>query len=68
MNLVALLVAPAVVSMTLEGNDVLRWSIAGVAVAIVVVAVVISKSRPIAVSDADEDNNNDNDVVDVSKS
>ncbi|MCH9800474.1 MAG: sodium-translocating pyrophosphatase [Actinomycetia bacterium] len=67
MNLVALLVAPAVVSLTLEGNDVLRWSIAGVAVAIVVVAVVISKSRPIAVSDADEDNN-DNDVVDVSKS
>jgi K(+)-stimulated pyrophosphate-energized sodium pump len=68
MNLVALLVAPAVVSVTLEGNDVLRWSIAGVAVAIVVIAVVISKSRPIAVSDADEDNNNDNDVVDVSKS
>ena len=62
----ALLVAPAVVSLTLEGNDVLRWSIAGVAVAIVVISVVISKSRPIAVSDADEDNN-DNDVVDVSK-
>ena len=68
MNLVALLVAPAVVSVTLEGNDVLRWSIAGVAVAIVVIAVIISKSRPIAVSDADEENNNDNDVVDVSKS
>ncbi len=53
MNLVALLVAPAVVSLTLEGNDVLRWTIALVALAIVVVAVVISKSRPIAVSDAD---------------
>jgi K(+)-stimulated pyrophosphate-energized sodium pump len=55
MNLVALLVAPAVVSLTLEGNDVLRWTIALVALAIVVVAVVISKSRPIAVSDADND-------------
>ena len=40
-------------SLTLEGNDVLRWTIALVALAIVVVAVVISKSRPIAVSDAD---------------
>jgi K(+)-stimulated pyrophosphate-energized sodium pump len=53
MNLVALLVAPAVVSLTLEGNDVLRWGIALVAVAIVVAAVIISKARPIAVGDAD---------------
>ncbi len=53
MNLVALLAAPAVVSVTLEGNDVLRWAISLGALAIVVVAVVISKRRPIAVGDAD---------------
>ncbi len=49
MNLVALLIAPAVVSMFLEGNG-LRWAIALVALAIVVGAVVITKRRPIAVS------------------
>jgi K(+)-stimulated pyrophosphate-energized sodium pump len=51
MNLVALLIAPAVVALTVgdSANTWLRWAIALVAVAIVVIAVVISKRRPIAV-------------------
>jgi K(+)-stimulated pyrophosphate-energized sodium pump len=55
MNLVALLIAPAVVVMSVgEGeNPVLRWTIALGATLIVVVAVVISKRRPIAVGDQD---------------
>jgi K(+)-stimulated pyrophosphate-energized sodium pump len=53
MNLVSLLIAPAVVSMTLDGNDVLRWTIALVAVAIVVGAIVVSKRRPVAVGEED---------------
>ena len=53
MNLVALLVAPAVVALSVgEGaNDVLRWLIAAGAVLIVVVSIVISKRRPISVDD-----------------
>jgi K(+)-stimulated pyrophosphate-energized sodium pump len=53
MNLVALLIAPAIVTMTVgaSANDGLRWAIALVATAIVVVAVIISKRRPIAVSE-----------------
>ncbi len=53
MNLVALLIAPAVVAMWLNEQTALRWGIALVAVAIIVAAVVISKSRPIAVGDQD---------------
>jgi K(+)-stimulated pyrophosphate-energized sodium pump len=49
MNLVALLVAPAVVAITLDGKDLLRWGIAAVAVLIVVISVIVSKRRPIAV-------------------
>jgi K(+)-stimulated pyrophosphate-energized sodium pump len=53
MNLVALLIAPAIVTMSLGAgaNTTLRWSIAIVAAAIVIVSVVISKRRPIAVGD-----------------
>ena len=53
MNLVALLIAPAIVTMSLgaSANTTLRWAIALVAAAIVIVAVVISKRRPIAVGD-----------------
>ena len=53
MNLVALLVAPAVVTLSIGdgANPTIRWGIAIVATAIVVVAVVISKRRPIAVGD-----------------
>jgi K(+)-stimulated pyrophosphate-energized sodium pump len=56
MNLVALLIAPAIVTMSVgaSANDALRWGIALLATAIVVVSVVISKRRPIAVgADAD---------------
>jgi K(+)-stimulated pyrophosphate-energized sodium pump len=53
MNLVALLVAPAVVSLSIGAgaNTGLRWTIAIVAVAIIVASVIISKRRPIAVGD-----------------
>ncbi|MFM7147000.1 MAG: sodium/proton-translocating pyrophosphatase, partial [Actinomycetales bacterium] len=53
MNLVALLIAPAVVSLSIgtAANPVLRWAIAVGAALIVVVVVIISKRRPIAVGD-----------------
>ncbi|MDA2987542.1 MAG: sodium-translocating pyrophosphatase [Actinomycetota bacterium] len=53
MNLVALLVAPAVVTLSIGdgANPTIRWAIAIAATAIVVIAVVISKRRPIAVGD-----------------
>ena len=53
MNLVALLIAPAIVTMSVGAseNTTLRWGIAIVAALIVVVAVVISKRRPIAVGE-----------------
>ena len=53
MNLVALLIAPAVVGLSIgEGaNTALRWAIALGAVLIIVISVVISKRRPIAVGE-----------------
>ena len=56
MNLVALLVAPAVVSLSIGSgaNTGLRWAIALVAVAIIVASVIVSKRRPIAVGDPAE--------------
>jgi len=53
MNLVALLIAPAVVAMSIgEGaNTALRWAIAIGATLIIVVSVVVSKRRPIAVGE-----------------
>jgi K(+)-stimulated pyrophosphate-energized sodium pump len=53
MNLVALLIAPAVVALSIgeNANTPLRWGIALGAVAIVVASVVVSKRRPIAVGD-----------------
>ena len=51
MNLVALLIAPAVVSTFLDEKTALRLAIAVLATAIVVVAVIISKRRPIAVGE-----------------
>jgi K(+)-stimulated pyrophosphate-energized sodium pump len=50
MNLVALLIAPAVVSLKLDGNTAVTWAISAAALVIVVGAVVVSKRRPIAVS------------------
>ncbi|WP_374454453.1 sodium-translocating pyrophosphatase [Nocardioides sp.] len=57
MNLVSLLIASAVVSMSVgeDQNDALRIAIALVAVAIIAVAVVISKRREVAIAD-DGDN------------
>ncbi len=51
MNLVALLIAPAVVGLSVGAgaNTLLRWGIAIGAVLIVVGAVIVSKRRPIAV-------------------
>ncbi len=56
MNLVALLIAPAVVTygMGETENTPLRVALALVATAIVVGAVVFSKRKPIAVSASDE--------------
>src|SRR5680860_13384 len=53
MNLVSLLIAAAVVNMSVgkDENDVLRIAIALVAVAIIAAAVYISKRRPIAIDD-----------------
>ena len=51
--LVALLIAPAVVALSIgdSANAPLRWGIALVAVLIVVASVVVSKRRPIAVGE-----------------
>ncbi len=53
MNLVALLIAPAIVSMSIgeDANDLLRWAIALVALAIIVAAVWFSKRRGIAIAE-----------------
>ena len=57
MNLVSLLIASAIVSMSMgkDENDVVRILIALVAVAIIAVSVYISKQREVAISD-DGDN------------
>ena len=52
MNLVALLIAPAVVKMSLEGNSSASTIIAIVATSIVVAAIVVSKRRSVVVSEA----------------
>ncbi|WP_130012616.1 sodium-translocating pyrophosphatase [Serinicoccus sediminis] len=56
MNLVALLIAPAIIGLTYgEGaNDLIRWGIALVALAVIVVAVVVSKRRDIAIGESDD--------------
>ena len=53
MNLVALLIAPAIVGLSVgTGENIgVRWVISLVATAIIVIAVVVSKRRPIAVGD-----------------
>jgi K(+)-stimulated pyrophosphate-energized sodium pump len=53
MNLVAVLIAPAVVALSVgDGqNDVLRYSIAGISFAIIVVAVVVAKRRSVSMTD-----------------
>ncbi|HAM23978.1 MAG TPA: sodium-translocating pyrophosphatase [Actinobacteria bacterium] len=56
MNLVALLVAPAVVQLSIGENQdtVFRLIIAGIALVIIIAAVFVSKRRSIAVSDNPE--------------
>ncbi|GAA1174374.1 sodium-translocating pyrophosphatase [Ornithinimicrobium humiphilum] len=56
MNLVALLIAPAIVGLTYgdSANDMIRWAIALVAVAVIVAAVVVSKRRDIAIGEVQE--------------
>jgi len=53
MNLVAVLIAPAVVALSFGDtqNDTLRYSIAGVSFAIIVIAVVIAKRRKVTMTD-----------------
>ncbi len=53
MNLVALLIAPAIVGLSVgtDANPTLRIAISLVSVLIIVIAVVVSKRRPIAVGD-----------------
>jgi K(+)-stimulated pyrophosphate-energized sodium pump len=55
MNLVAVLIAPAVVGMSALSDDPnpLRYVIAGIALAVIVGAVVISTRRPVAIAEAD---------------
>jgi K(+)-stimulated pyrophosphate-energized sodium pump len=56
MNLVALLIAPAIVGLSVgaDANDVLRYAVAAVSVLIIVISVIIGKRRPIAVGDQQE--------------
>jgi K(+)-stimulated pyrophosphate-energized sodium pump len=56
MNLVSLLIAPAIVTMTIgdSANDGLRYSIAGFAALVVIGAVWVSKRRPVAIESSDE--------------
>lgn len=53
MNLVAVLIAPAVVALSVGdgANDTLRYTIAGIAFAIIVVAVVVAKRRKVSMGD-----------------
>jgi K(+)-stimulated pyrophosphate-energized sodium pump len=57
MNLVAVLIAPAIVQLSVGDNasDPIRFAIAGIAVVIIVAAVAVSKRRSIAISDHNSD-------------
>jgi K(+)-stimulated pyrophosphate-energized sodium pump len=56
MNLVSLLIAPAVVTMSVgeDANTPVRLTIAVVAALIIVSAVYVSKRRPVAIGDVDD--------------
>ncbi len=55
MNLVSVLIAPAIVSLTVgaHANGAIRYGIAIIAVVIIVAAVAVSKSRSISFGDDD---------------
>ena len=57
MNLVAVLIAPAVVAMSplSDTPSALRFLIAGIAVAVIVVSVTISTRRPVAIAETPRD-------------
>jgi K(+)-stimulated pyrophosphate-energized sodium pump len=57
MNLVALLIAPAVVAMSPLSTtpSALRFLIAGIAVAVIIIAVTISTRRQVAIADEPKD-------------
>ena len=57
MNLVAVLIAPAIVQLTLgeDANAPVRYAIAGAAALVIVIAVAISKRRSISFGDDDSD-------------
>ena len=59
MNLVSLLIAPSVITLSVgdDQNDGLRILIAVLAAAGIAIAVYISKRRPIAIGDADTEAN-----------
>ncbi len=52
MNLVSVLIAPVIISLTLsaEPNTALRMTIAGVAVAIIVVSILVSKRKEVSIA------------------
>ena len=51
MNLVALLIAPAVVTLALDGKDTVRWAISTVATTVIIGAIINSKRRAITVGE-----------------
>jgi K(+)-stimulated pyrophosphate-energized sodium pump len=55
MNLVSLLIAPAIVSLSIgtDANAAIRTIISLAAIAVIVVAVVVSKRRPIGIAESD---------------
>jgi len=57
MNLVSLLIAPAIVQLSIgsDANDPLRISIALAATAVIAVALYVTKKRPVAIDDANRD-------------
>jgi K(+)-stimulated pyrophosphate-energized sodium pump len=57
MNLVSVLIAPAIVALTVgeHANSALRYLIAGIALVIIVGAVSVSKARSISIGDDDSD-------------
>jgi K(+)-stimulated pyrophosphate-energized sodium pump len=69
MNLVSLLIAPAIVSLSVGSgaNSAVRWGIALTALAIVVVAVAISRSREIGIGVDDDGGGNGDDKLAVSE-
>ena len=69
MNLVAVLIAPAIVQLSVGENasEVARYGISIVAVVIIVVAVAVSKRRSIAISDANTDGDDDGTKADESE-